>query len=110
MRSQYPEALSKINSTFNYRQVWHFLSDKGQELYGKNFRLYEEDLDIIIKLIAWFVRDTEVAEKSTIDLSKGILLTGPLGCGKTSLMSVCRFLLPAEKRHKILSRCIIRVC
>ena len=98
-----PQAIKEIESSINYAQVWYFLTDKGIELYGPRFRLHDEDADIIIKLIAWFTKDTEQAKKSTIDLSKGILLTGPVGCGKTSLMSVCRFLLPAEKRHCIKS-------
>lgn len=100
---QIPDAIKKILSAVSYVQAWHFLNDKGIELYGPKFKLHEENADIIIKLIAWFSKDTAQAEKLTIDLSKGILLTGPVGCGKTALMSVCRFLLPAEKRHCIKS-------
>ena len=103
MSVQIPDAIKKIRGVVNFAQVWHFLNDKGIELYGPTFQLHDEDADIIIKLITWFTRDTEVAENSTSDLSKGILLTGPVGCGKTSLMSVCRFLLPAEKRYCIKS-------
>ncbi len=98
-----PTLIQQIKSPFNYPQIWTFLQDKGTELYGKKFRLYPEDAEIITKLIAWFTKDEEVAQKSNIDLDKGILLIGPVGCGKTSLMNICRFLLPAEKRHSIKS-------
>ena len=98
-----PPLIHQTKSQFNYPQIWTFLSDKGTELYGKKFRLYPEDAEIIIKLISWFIKDEEVAQKTCIDLEKGILLVGPVGCGKTSLMNICRFLLPAEKRHSIKS-------
>lgn len=73
------------------------------ELYGKKFRLHVEDIDIILKLIAWFINDEAMAQKLSIDLGKGIMLVGPVGCGKTSLMNVCRFLLAADKRHTMKS-------
>ncbi|MEO6669465.1 MAG: hypothetical protein ABIN36_08315 [Ferruginibacter sp.] len=98
-----PQQIKEIKSPFNYSQIWNFLHDKGIELYGKKFRLYEEDVEIILKLIAWFTKDTEMAHKRQIDLEKGILLVGPVGCGKTTLMNICRFLLSAEKRHSIKS-------
>lgn len=98
-----PPLIHQTKSQFNYTQIWTFLSDKGTELYGKKFRLCTEDAEIIIKLISWFIKDEEVAQKNGIDLEKGILIVGPVGCGKTALMSVCRFLLPAEKRHSIKS-------
>ena len=98
-----PDQVKTIHSHFNYPNIWQFLHSKGIELYGKKFRLYSEDAEIILKLISWFIKDKEQALKSGIDLEKGILLVGPVGCGKTSLMNVCRFLLSAEKRHHIKS-------
>ena len=38
-----------------------------------------------------------------LDLEKGILLTGPVGCGKTSLMNLLRYLLPMDLRHRLYS-------
>lgn len=98
-----PEKVKTIRSHFNYQSIWQFLLDKGIELYGKKFKLYSEDTEIILKLISWFIKDEQQALKSEIDLEKGILLVGPVGCGKTSLMNICRFLLPADKRHHIKS-------
>ena len=98
-----PSQINGIKSTFNYPQIWQFLHDKGIELFGKNFQLHAEDADLILKLIAWFIKDEKQADALKIDLDKGILLLGPVGSGKTTLMSCCRFLLPAEKRHSIKS-------
>jgi energy-coupling factor transporter ATP-binding protein EcfA2 len=98
-----PDQVKIIQSPYDYAAAWAFLHDKGVELYGKKFRLYEEDTEIIIKLIAWFTKDQLQADKLQIELSKGILLLGPVGCGKTSLMNICRFLLPADQRHSMKS-------
>lgn len=51
------------------------------------------------KLITYFVGDRMSAEKLGLDLQKGILLTGPIGCGKTSLMNLMRFVPPPERNH-----------
>lgn len=98
-----PEQIKTIRSHFDYSTIWNFLQSKGVELYGKNFKLLEEDAELITKLICWFIKDELQSKKLGIDMDKGILLNGPVGCGKTSLMNICRFLLPAEKRHSIKS-------
>ena len=103
MPTTIPKEITQIKSPLNYPQIWTFLHDKGTELYGQKFSLLQEDTEIIVKLIAWFVKDKPQAESTGIDLEKGILLVGPVGCGKTSLMNISRFLLPAEKRHSMKS-------
>jgi DNA replication protein DnaC len=96
-----PDMIKAIKSHQNYPSIWTFLQDKGNELYGKNFRLSADDAETIVKLICYFVKDETVAEQMAIDLERGIMLSGPIGCGKTSLMNICRFLLPADQRHTI---------
>lgn len=76
-----------------------FLEKRGKELYGDKFRIHEEDHEVIFKLIVYFVGDKSNAEKLGIELQKGILLTGPIGCGKTSLMNLMRFVPPPERNH-----------
>ena len=98
-----PHQVKIIRSHFSYSTTWTFLQSKGVELYGKNFELLEQDADLIIKLICWFIKDELQANKLGIDLSKGIMINGPVGCGKTSLMNIFRFLLPTQKRHSIKS-------
>jgi energy-coupling factor transporter ATP-binding protein EcfA2 len=76
-----------------------FLEKRGKELYGEKFRIHDEDHEVIFKLIVYFVGDKSNAEKLSIELHKGILLTGPIGCGKTSLMNLMRFVPPPERNH-----------
>lgn len=101
--NQIPKMVKDLQSRFHYPSMWTFLQDKGLELYGKNFQLHADDAEIIIKLISLFIRDEETAQKFAIDTRKGVLLVGPVGCGKTSLMTLCRFLVAAELRHSIKS-------
>lgn len=59
-------------------------------MYGEKFKIWKEDHDIIYKLLVHFLQDEEEAKRLGIELQKGILLTGPIGCGKTSLMNLMR--------------------
>lgn len=55
-----PAQVKTIQSRFDYSATWAFLHDKGVELFGKNFHLYPEDTDVLLKLIAWYLRDEAV--------------------------------------------------
>lgn len=74
---------------------------KGRHLYGPRFKLYEQDAPVLIKLLIYFLQDGPLAKAHQIELHKGILVSGPVGCGKTSLMNLLRFLLPAPDRYCI---------
>jgi hypothetical protein len=80
-----------------------FFEKRGKELYGDKFKILEQDHELIYKLIVYFLAHKEEAEKLGIDLTKGILLTGPIGCGKTSLLTLMRFVPPPERNHIIKS-------
>ncbi len=76
-----------------------FLEKRGVELYGDKFKIHEGDHEIILKLLVYFIGDKYYAKKLNLSLNKGILLTGPIGCGKTSLMNLMRFVPPPERNH-----------
>jgi DNA replication protein DnaC len=80
------------------------IESTGQKLYSKNFHLYDDDHEIITKLLSYFLNDEELSKKYNISLNKGIMLIGPVGCGKTSLMSIFRLLNDPEERF-ILKSC-----
>jgi DNA replication protein DnaC len=87
-----------IKSHYSYTEVIKWLEAKGIELYGKKFKILEIDHEIIYKLIAYFLKDEQVCDQFNIDLQKGILLTGPIGCGKTTLMNLMKHIaLPNNK-------------
>ena len=75
---------------YNFSKSWQYLQHLGQQKFGQKFKLNPEDKEIIYKLLIYFIRDEETCEKYGIDLDKGILLNGPVGCGKTSLMTLMR--------------------
>ena len=89
---------TEIKSHYNYQEVILWLEKKGVELYGNHFKILESDYPIIYKLIAYFLKDEATCYQYNINLNKGILLSGPVGCGKTSLMNLMKHLTPTE--HK----------
>lgn len=92
---------NEIKSHYNYPEVVNWLENKGQEIYGAHFKIIELDHPIIFKLIAYFLKDEQTCFQYNINLNKGILLSGPVGSGKTSLMNVMRYLTPIEHKFTI---------
>ncbi|MFV0472180.1 MAG: AAA family ATPase [Paludibacteraceae bacterium] len=79
------------------------LQTEGKKIFGQHFTIHPEDSEVINKLLVWFLQDKQEATHYNINLNKGILLTGPIGCGKTSLFTLIRLLLPQEQRFVIKS-------
>ena len=90
----------EIKSHYNYQEIIQWLETKGIELYGIHFTILETDYQIIYKLLAYFLKDESTCFQFGIDMSKGILLSGPIGSGKTSLMNLMKYLTPTE--HKFI--------
>jgi len=83
---------------YDYAWLMEQLGRSGKKLFGERFAIREEDHDVIRRLLVYFLADKAQAEQLGIDLSKGILLTGPIGCGKTSLMTLMK-LVPKPERN-----------
>ena len=79
-----------MTSQYNYAEIIPWLEQKGKQQFGDKFHFIEDDLNNIKKLICYFLRDEVMAANFNIDLEKGILLSGPVGCGKTTLMTLMR--------------------
>lgn len=90
-----------IKSHYNYPAVINWLQAKGINLYGNHFKIVETDYPIVYKLIAYFLKDEQTCNQLNIDLEKGILLTGPIGCGKTTLMNLMKHLAPADNKFSV---------
>lgn len=84
---------------YDFDQSWSFLEKMGQSRFGKQFQLHKEDREVIYRLLIYAIRDEENCKKHKIDLNKGILLTGPVGCGKTSLMTLIKLFMPPKNGH-----------
>lgn len=87
--------------TYSYPEVINWLQTKGVYLYGASFKILESDHTVIFKLIAYFLKDEVQCHQWNIDLSKGILLAGPIGSGKTSLMNLMKHLTPIEHKFYV---------
>lgn len=90
------------SSKFLFSEVTAYLQKFGRQTYGNHFTIIEEDYETIYKLLVYFYQDVKQAEKLNIKLHKGILLTGPIGCGKTTLMSLLRYIYSPEKQYIML--------
>jgi DNA replication protein DnaC len=80
-----------MNSQHNYTEMITWLELKGKKDFGDKFQFLEQDITNITKLICYFINDEIMAATFDIDLTKGILLCGPVGCGKTTLMTLMRY-------------------
>ncbi|MFD1615159.1 ATPase [Gelatiniphilus marinus] len=87
---------------YDFKSILIYLDAKGKLMFGKNFKIYEEDEFVLYKLCIYFIRDFEACEKLNIDPNKGILLSGPVGCGKTSLMKLLRHIVPHQKPYELI--------
>ena len=74
--------------SFDFKKCWFYLQELGQKKYGSKFILNINDKKTIYKLISYAVCAEATCELYEIDLKKGILLLGPVGCGKTSLITL----------------------
>ncbi len=79
------------------------MEKKGIELYGNHFKIVENDYPVIYRLMAYFLKDEPACFQYGINLNKGILLSGPIGCGKTSLMNLMKHVTPVEHKFSVKS-------
>lgn len=87
-----------MSSTFDFTKCLAFIEATGQKLYHPGFVVIPDDYEIIYKLLVYFLNDISEAEKYNLSLRKGILLSGPVGCGKTSLMNIIKLIQKTEER------------
>jgi len=90
-------------SPYDFENCLRTIERKGKELYGEHFRIHQEDHELISKLLAYILKDEGICMKNDISLKKGILLTGPVGCGKTTLMTLIRFFQSGDNRYIVKS-------
>lgn len=83
---------------YDYDSCLQIVEQKGKELFGEHFRIIQDDYSLIAKLLAYILKDEDTCTKNGISLKKGILLSGPVGCGKTSLMTLIRLFQPRDNR------------
>ncbi len=85
-------------ASFDFTKYLEIIESTGKKLYHPSFKVFPEDYEIIFKLLVYFLKDTAGGEKYNISFRKGILLSGPVGCGKTSLMNILKYFQAPEER------------
>lgn len=90
-----------MNSQYNYPEILAWLEQRGKKDYGEKFHFAEQDISNITKLIAYFLNDEIITMQFGIDLTKGILLSGPVGCGKTTLMTLMKYVTKPNNKFYI---------
>ena len=93
----------EIEMSYDYRQVVALLTKIAQDFLGRKFEIAENERGIIFGTLAWFLQDELVAKEMDIDLNKGLILTGPIGCGKTTLMMLMQKFPSQRKSFGIIS-------
>lgn len=100
-----PTTPKTLASPYDYNKVFDFLIKKGKQDFGLHFNLMESDKATIIKLLAYFLKDEFICDKHQIQLKKGILLSGPVGCGKTTLMQLMKYFNNQNQSTFIVKSC-----
>ena len=88
---------------YDFDKTMSYLNRYGKSRFGEKFQLRRNDTLILGKLMSYAIRDRKTCERHDIDLEKGILLIGKIGCGKTSLMDIFRILHYEQFRYQMIS-------
>ncbi len=94
-----PESHEQQIWMINQSEFFAMIENQGKECYGEKFSLWKEDAMLLRKLLIYFFADQELAKTNNIDLKKGVLLSGPVGSGKTSIMALVRYFQCVQQRH-----------
>lgn len=87
---------------YDFTKILVYLEAKGKALFGQDFKIYEEDKEILYRLSTYFIKDKEKCQSFGVDIRKGLLISGPVGCGKTSIMRLLPHIVPFERRYEMI--------
>lgn len=103
IQSRSDAPVNKPLQIIDFEECIAFLNKKGSELSGNPFRIDPADYEVIFKVLVYVIRDVPNAARFKIDLNKGLLLSGPVGCGKTTLMKLINYMHAQQDRYRIKS-------
>jgi len=82
---------------YDLNNTIQFLENRGKQKFGNHFYISPHDYEIVYQAISWIINDVDACRKYNISHRKGLLLSGPVGCGKTSLMKLFASLTPISR-------------
>ena len=103
IRSPYSEAAEFKNGMFHFdfQASLRWMEENGKILFGDHFCVFPQDVGVIYKLLVYAIGDKENTRIQGMDISRGLLVSGPIGCGKTSLLTLVSFFCHPEKRYQV---------
>ena len=90
--------------SFDFEWCLRFFEKHGKAVYGDTFFIAPQEHETIYKLVVYFLNIPSEAKRLGMDLRKGLLITGPIGCGKTTWLNLMRA-VPQPERSYILKTC-----
>jgi DNA replication protein DnaC len=88
---------------FNFQKCIQYLEFLGKKRYGSSFVIDLSDKETLLKLISYSVGAQDVCSENFIDLNKGILVLGPVGCGKTTIMTLLNEFVYSHQKYQVKS-------
>ncbi|GAA3941010.1 hypothetical protein GO495_09455 [Chitinophaga oryziterrae] len=82
-----------FETPYDYHAILQLVIDKGKEMFHPAYDIDDIDRAPILRLMTYFLQDENLADHLGIDLYKGLIINGPVGCGKTAIMRIMRSLL-----------------
>lgn len=103
IQSPYKEAAEFKDGLFhfNFKASLDWMERNGKVLFGDHFRIFQQDIPVIYKLLVYAIEDKENIRKQGMDFRKGILLCGPVGVGKTCLMKLVSYFCLSGKQYQV---------
>ena len=98
-----PYKIVNNQRVFDFKKTLRYIQFLGKSKYGEEFKIHRSDVVTLHRLIIYMIHEDRQCKKYNIDLNKGILLIGPIGSGKTSIMNLLRVFLFKEQLYNIKS-------
>jgi predicted ATPase len=92
-----------IETRYDYYKIIPEFKKFASQYIGKNYLIPDEEKPIVFATIAWMLQDDLVAKEMDFDLQKGILLSGPIGCGKTTLLKLMQKFIGNKNKFGMVS-------
>jgi energy-coupling factor transporter ATP-binding protein EcfA2 len=86
---------------FSFQSSLEWMERQGKMMFGPQFEVSREDHALIYRLLVYAIGDEENTRRQKLDPKKGILLTGPIGCGKTTLITLVNFFFHPERQYRV---------
>lgn len=99
-----PIKTKAIQTPYDYVTLLKMVEAHGAVMCGHPYKIHDIDRSPILKLLAYFLQDKAIVEDDGLDLRKGVLVTGPVGCGKSSIVKILRK-MTARPQHLRLYAC-----